>query len=151
MAKTTFDIPQRYDPKQAQDGVWFEVRDEYEQLWGTFKLAYLDLTDPAWKKEREKLKARYAKDFRLKKKDEDFLLLEAFLQFSLLDWKDVKANGKEVSYTEARAREFFGTDEIYNFAFPTLAMYALDVRNYNDKAIEQGVETVEDKDEELGN
>lgn len=151
MAKFNFDIPTRFDEEQAREGVWFSIEDEHDQLWGEFKLAFLDGDSPEIKKLRTKLKAKYAKDIRLGKLDQDKVAMEVFLECVLLDWKSVKANGKEVSFSKEAAAAYFETPQVKSFAWPALLQYASDVRWYNDKAAEQGVDLVEDKEETLGN
>lgn len=151
MAKINFDIPTRFDEEQAREGVWFEVEDEHDQLWGEFKLAYLDGDAPDVKKLRTKLKAKYAKDIRLGKLDQDKVAMEIFLSYVLLDWRKVKAGGKAVPFSKEAAEAYFEMPQVKSFAWPVLLQYAGDVRWYNDKAAEQGVDPVTDKDETLGN
>lgn len=151
MAKINFDIPTRFDEEQAREGVWFAIEDEHDQLWGEFKLAYLDGDAPEIKKLRTKLKAKYAKDIRLGKLDQDKVAMEVFLSYALLDWRKVKANGKDVAFSREAAEAYFAIPKVKSFAWPKLLNYASDVLHYNDNAAEQDVEPVTDKDETLGN
>lgn len=151
MTKFNFDIPTRFDEGQAREGVWFSIEDEHDQLWGEFKLAYLDGDSPEIKKLRTKLKAKYAKDIRLGKLDQDKVAMEVFLECVLLDWRKVKAAGKEVEFSKEAAQEYFENPHVKSFAWPELLAYAGSVLHYNDKASEQGVDPVTDKEETLGN
>ena len=81
----------------------------------------------------------------------DKVAMEVFLSCVLLDWKNVKAGGKDVPYSKEAAEAYFDLPQVKSFAWPALLQYASDVRWYNDKAADQGVDPVVDKEETLGN
>ena len=130
MTDFTFDIPERYDAKIADDGVWFSIIDENERLWGEFKCAMFDTDSRRIKLIQDRIKTRYAREIRLKTVDNEALGREVFLEAILLDWRKVNSNGEPVDFSAEAAKAYFSNPKVAKFALPALIEYAQDVRNF---------------------
>lgn len=116
----------RYDVTLAEQGVWFTVRDELDQVYGEFLCSLIDHHAT-----HTKLRAqRAAKGQRQqgKKAEAAEVIAELLVSLSLTDWSGVYyADGKPVEFTRANALEYL-TDE--TFVATALLEYAQNVANY---------------------
>lgn len=127
MAK--FKFPKRYDKDVAEAGVWFDVYDELGQHYGKFLLRYMNHNDP----KLIAIRSRFIKanDVALKTKqlkDED-IVHHIFLEYSLLDWQGIQADGVDVPYSKEDAKEYFAEGEA-RFVMDQLTYYATSVESY---------------------
>ncbi len=131
MTDFKFKVPQRYDAATAQEGVFFEVVDEYDTSWGEFKCIYSDEDERRIKLASDRLKVKYAKEIRTGKVSTKVLQFEMFLDALLVDWRGVKDDkGKEIPFTKEAARAYFEIPEVAKFVLPHLYDYISDVRNF---------------------
>lgn len=125
-----FAIPQRFENTLADDGQWFEVVDENENVWGEFKCRLMDQDSRTYKLAQERVHNRLEKLHRNKPVEKEVLLREIFLDAVLVDWRKVPgANGKDVPYSAKDAREYFEAEGT-KFALLNLMAFASDVGNF---------------------
>ena len=136
-----FFIPKRYDENMAEEGVWFEVFDENDNFYGSFKLRFLDNTTNKTHLEAKRLMRKYKIDATGKGKRSDAeKAAEAtkfarviFCEMILCGWKLPKdandLNPKESEYTVEDGIEYFeqaGTEHV----MVTLNHFAEDPTNF---------------------
>jgi hypothetical protein len=126
-----FAIPQRFESTIADEGQWFEVVDEHNNTWGEFQCRLMDQDSRTYKLAQERVHTRMQKLHRNKPVDNEVLLREIFLDAVLVNWRKVPgADGKDVPYSAADAREYFEAEGT-KFALLNLMAYAQDVGNFH--------------------
>lgn len=135
MTTFTFDVPERFDSDTAGEGIWIECYSETTLHYGDFKCRYFDGDSREATLLISRLKTKYAKEIRttqdpvaLKELD-DRMAREAFISSVLIDWRGVKAGGKEVAFSAAAAKAYFDLPST-KFVFRHLVAESQDVRNF---------------------
>lgn len=113
-----FMIFDRWDSHQANDGVWIEVADKSENLWGSFKCSLFDVNVPRTKHAMERVDRRSKADKKLRgisSKDEYANIkagIELALETFLLDWQLKGKSGNPIPFTRENVHAYFGTSRI---------------------------------------
>lgn len=127
---TDFFFPERFDVSLAEEGEWFEVVDENENVWGEFKCLLVDQTLPHYKVAIERLNRKYnTGSSKRKKKPGDDFAAELLVTMSLRDWKLNDAKGKPITYTPELAMKYF-TNPKGAFVLTYLSERISDVRHF---------------------
>ena len=128
-----FSWPKRYDKEEAKSGVWFEVYNELDQYYGSYRLALFNASakhviveiDRWNRKNQELIKSRKIKG--------DHGLIKAFVDIALLDWKDVPLgpDGKDLPFSKETAFELLtDAEDEDSFLATSLVKLAGDVTNF---------------------
>ena len=110
-----FYVPKLYDSTVAEDGQWFSIYDNDENLYGEFKLKYLDAHSKAGELAYKRVRAKYATEIRTKKLGAYDSLKVVLVELHMVDWKlptdpnDTKA--KAIPFSVNDALEYFSMDE----------------------------------------
>lgn len=122
---TDFVFPTRFDTAIADEGIWFEVVDELDNEWGSFKCVLLDRGIPRYQHAVERLRRKHNGK---RKVSEDFKA-ELFVELALVDWKLKNAAGKDIPFTKESALSYFSNPRA-TFALDYLSALVEDVRNF---------------------
>ncbi len=129
MGKFTF--PKRYDEKEAKDGIWFDIYDEHEQHWGTYKMALFNITAPHVKQAIAAWNRKHKKEIETRKFKGNEGIIRAFVDIALLDWKNTEMlnGGKALPFSKETAYALL-SDEDASFLSESLIDFAGNVRNF---------------------
>ena len=142
-----FDYQDRYDATVAETGVWFAVNDELNQHHGSFKLAFIEPGSPRAvaffeKKNLNNKVVHVGNGFRTaptlskaeeqaEKERKERENISDWLEMTMLDWKGIKAGGKEVPFSLEAACAFFDPNRpIANYIFNALREHSMNVLNF---------------------
>ena len=137
-----FKLPKRFDATEAKEGVWFEITDEFEQSWGSFKCSLFDKTSASYRVAHQRWVRQNKKELDTGKLTGDQLAFKVFIDTSLHDWKGVlDGDDNEIPFSKETAYELFADEDAF-FLADLVSQKAADVRNF------QGSVAVEAKEDE---
>lgn len=126
-----FTFPKRYDENEAKEGVWFNVYDENDNHWGTYKMALFNITAPHVKTQINAWNRKHEKEIKTRKFKDNEGIIRAFVDIALLDWKDMETlnGGKPLPFSKQAAYDLL-SDEGAAFLSEMLIDFAGNVRNF---------------------
>ncbi|MGK2911227.1 MAG: hypothetical protein ACSLE1_15710 [Sphingobium sp.] len=132
---TDYFIPQRYDDKAAEAGVWFEIETERGEKYGSFLCTLIDKHNPRTVKAAERFRKRYD---RLKNVPgyKEKMNADLFVEISLIDWKLNDAKGKPIPFSRDEAIAYLTA---VPFVLEQLDRHASDALNYPGEDTEDAV------------
>lgn len=137
----SFDVPNRYDQKLADEGVWFNIV-ENGKKFGRFRCRYLDVYNPRTEVELSRIRHKYKVTGELDLMDETDQVRVTFCEAMLLDWQGVTAGGKPVPFSVENAKAYFNQTSTRH-VFAKLVNLSHDVTNYAEDETVLDVEAVE--------
>ncbi len=137
MTTTTFDFDlpaPRFDEETANAGIPIPVVDEYGHHWGTYTILLQDDSNPRFRLSKQRYFKKHSD--RIRPMTEFQKLVDRMVEQPLLiDWKDVKAGGKDVPFSKDAARALLNNPKAY-FVMEVLWAASHDVTRFKSDADE---------------
>lgn len=134
--KKTF--PKRFDAKDAENGVWFDVYNENGDFYGSYKCCLFDKHNPYTKIKLERYDRTHRKELQAqgKKPDDQYAVVHFFVHTVLQDWKLLDDEGNQIPYSVENAISVLSDPEAA-FVVEFLFNCAKDVTNFKEQAVEE--------------
>ena len=138
MAEFKKTFPKRFDVKDAEQGVWFDVYDEHGAFYGSYKCCLFDKHNPYTKLKLERYDRTSRKELRAqgKKPDDHYQDAHFFVHTVLMDWKVRDDEDNEIPYSIENAIALL-SDPDAKFVVEFLFDCAKDVTHFKAQAVEE--------------
>lgn len=130
MTKTfDFDLPtDRFDTSIAESGIWEPVIDENGTKYGEFLIGLQDDSNPRHKLAKKRFNKTHATKLNGMTNFEQ--LVELFVELPvLMNWRGVKAGGKDLPFSKEAAKAYLGHEKFY-YVFEQLWPMTHDVTRF---------------------